>query len=396
MKILVTGNGFDIANGLPTAYQDFIKTLNLLSTIKEGELNGIYGSYFSLNEGLIEDEIFDVSEIICLKNKLANTWYQYFSDQLEIDTWIDFETKLESTILLMGQFVDFFKKEIFNKDQHYSLMFDTARHFGNNSTRIQLLETFKIINVPQEYDRDNFILNADYCKFNRKAESYSGFNEDVFFKFLLNEWNKFTELFNDYIRVFVNPLIDRIEVSKRINVNKHFTFNYTNTYTKVLDQSVESKHLHGKISNTNSIVLGFDHTDKNKLSKNVIPFTKGFQRLNKDSDFKFIKHIKERTNSIITVYFLGHSLDISDKRYLDEVFELIDGKMEDKKGELKIFYHSSKDKLLNNLCFIYGIDRIEKLCAEGKIIFLKSTPDILESELNFIKPTTNYKIIQNL
>lgn len=395
MKILVTGNGFDLANDLPTAYQDFIKTLNLLSSIKEDELNGFYGSYFSINEELKEEEIYKVNEIRSLKESLDNTWYRYFSDQLEIDTWIDFETKLESTILLMEQFVDLFKKEIFNEDQ-YGLMFDTTRSLEINSTKIQLLETFKIINLPPEYNRDNFILNADYCKFNRKSESYCGFNEDVFFKFLINEWNKFTELFNDYIRIFVNPLIDRIKVSKRINVNKHFTFNYTNTYTKILESSVVTKHLHGKISNANNIVLGFNHTGKNDLSKNVIPFTKGFQRLNKDSDYKFIKHIEERTINIITVYFLGHSLDISDKKYLDEVFELIDDKIDGKKGELKIFYHSSKDKLLNNLCFIYDIDTIERLCAEGKIMFLRSTPDTLESELNFIKPTAYHKAVGNL
>lgn len=399
MNILITGNGFDIAQGLPTAYQDFIKVLNILSATNEDELCDVYNYYFEVNsnfEELSDQKIFDLEKILILKGKLNNVWFRYFSDQLEIDTWIDFEIKLQNTLLLMDVFVKFFKEKIFYQDQHHSLIFDIGQHFGNNSIRIQLLETFKLINLPAEYNGETFVLNATYCKFNRKSESYCEFNEDEFFKFIINEWNKFIHLFSDYLEIFVNPLIEKIKVVPKFTVNRHYTFNYTNTYSKIIDSRSVNQHLHGKISENNSIVLGFNHEGYKNLSKNTIPFTKGFQRISKDADYNFIRAIPGNFSNTITVFFLGHSLDISDKKFIDEVFDLIQDKIKGRNGVMKIFFHSSKEKLLNNLCYMYGIDLIEDLVSLGKITFLKSSSDNFKKEFKYVTPKNNIRLVQNL
>ncbi|PSD44124.1 hypothetical protein C7E23_05530 [Elizabethkingia anophelis] len=76
-----------------------------------------------------------------------------------------------------------------------------------------------------------------------------------------------------------------------------------------------------------------------------------------------------------TFYFWGHSLDISDKEYIREVFD----QLHEKKSNLHdrfaldsrivIFYHSiqSKGDQINNLLSIIGKDEIEQLMKQKKI-----------------------------
>ena len=398
MKILVTGNGFDISYGLPTRYLDFINTLNLLRQNPIGNLNGLYDTYFwnKLFKHQLGVETYNIVLIEELQKKLNNVWYNFFSDQLEIDTWIDFESKLENALIRLDEQVNYIKSNLFVADNDIYLTFPIDKHIGFNSNKFQLLETFDLISKHHEFG-DSFILSSKYCKLNSKANAYCEFNEDAFYNFLIDQWESFIQLFNDYIEIFVNPLINTIEMQNVILVDRHFTFNYTNTYEKVLHSGVKTNHLHGRISESKNLVLGFDHFGYEKLSKNIIPFTKGFQRLNKDSDYKFLKYLETNSHDL-TVLFLGHSLDISDKKYIDEVIDLISDKIKGRKGTLKIFYHSSKNELIKNLCNIYGIDTIEDLMSRQKIEFFKSDVGVMERELKFVdnKKRFTSQILSNL
>lgn len=98
--ILLIGNGFDLAHGLHTSYNDFlyvIKNWTSISTmhrsIRDG--NGINESE-SLGKYLKNVSAMDDAKIQLFDKIIErNAWIQYYSKcEAEIDGWIDFEREI--------------------------------------------------------------------------------------------------------------------------------------------------------------------------------------------------------------------------------------------------------------------------------------------------------------
>lgn len=76
MNIVLIGNGFDLAHGLPTAYTDFLTFLKRINTppIKSADFNQDL-------EALINDPAnLDIVEKM-RKLFLNNVWYNYFREK---------------------------------------------------------------------------------------------------------------------------------------------------------------------------------------------------------------------------------------------------------------------------------------------------------------------------
>lgn len=105
-KILIIGNGFDLAHFLPTKYEHFIHAMKVL----EETPSDTTASFELLYEELIANEdfiltrckeLYKTEEVVMSKelvndfrDSLAkNNWFQIFKNHLDsgIDTWIDFE-----------------------------------------------------------------------------------------------------------------------------------------------------------------------------------------------------------------------------------------------------------------------------------------------------------------
>lgn len=98
-RILITGNGFDLHHKLPTTYKDFIKIVSYLGNNDDYSFIKIYGnldSFKSISENFKDDINFN-EENVKLINEIANKnlLFNFFRDELEIETWIDFENKIE-------------------------------------------------------------------------------------------------------------------------------------------------------------------------------------------------------------------------------------------------------------------------------------------------------------
>lgn len=83
------------------------------------------------------------------------------------------------------------------------------------------------------------------------------------------------------------------------------------------------------------------------------------------------------------IFFYGHSLDSSDKDYINEVFDFI-GNLKTKIKQIIIIYRSknSKSKLLMNLILIRGKNEIEEFMKNNNLLFLEHGSKQLELELN--------------
>ena len=112
MNILLIGNGFDLAHGLPTKYTDFLEFVKMIKIIKE---KNIFNSGFDIsvagcnvkNEKLHQNirltilkkannnklEVDSKELIDCISH---NIWIEYFlqCDSFLKQNWIDFESEI--------------------------------------------------------------------------------------------------------------------------------------------------------------------------------------------------------------------------------------------------------------------------------------------------------------
>lgn len=385
-KILITGNGFDLYHGLPTTYLNFIETLSKIE--KASSISTDYLHYFKSNDSFNTIE-FDETMIQDIKDRLNNKWYLFFKDELKFDTWIDFESKLEETLKVIWSFISNTETNIFSNndvDFRESQKFEKIKI--NKIKRLKLLLYFELISRCESYS-DSFRFNEKYTEhFNNK---YTNLKEDVISEMLLAELNSFINIFDLYFQTFVLPLINLLKSSNKykpfLGIDKYYTFNYTNSFELLYKQeSTTVEYLHGRIgagSEKNNMVLGFnDIEDKVTNKKFYIPFTKYFQTLEKETDYKFLKGIKDFSENYedTILYLWGHSLDISDKLYFEEIIDLLH---ENEDFKMKVFYHNkrSKSKMLINLINMLDEYSITNLMKKDQIQFLILNEENVNLEL---------------
>ena len=115
MNILVIGNGFDIAHGLPTQYKDFLNFIRKYYLFKDFDDASDQGCEDFKEIIRLKAEKPDLyNEIETLTND--NSWYRHFDAIYESrmiegkDGWIDFEREISNII----QIIDKFRIQIIN------------------------------------------------------------------------------------------------------------------------------------------------------------------------------------------------------------------------------------------------------------------------------------------
>lgn len=131
MNILILGNGFDLAHGLPTRYTDFLTIVKSLFD----ETNGNNSNYFELcakfKQNLNESGLFE--EFKRLLND--NAWFDFLSKRFERGAlvginWIDFEAEIRRVVL-------HFEKAKEQNDDELVIGFNTA--FQDEDDYMELL-----------------------------------------------------------------------------------------------------------------------------------------------------------------------------------------------------------------------------------------------------------------
>lgn len=386
MKILVIGNGFDLAHNLPTSYKDFLDFCKATRRVE----NKITEERLTELSGYIKD----------------NTWLEYFEIRvLSIgENWIDFESEIARVIRVLD---------------------DVRRVLENGGNILELQEEKSLI------IKD--VLRAS------KKNVYTTFNSvemmDLFSHFLYGELEKLIRALEIYIAKYVNQAVLEKQSPDIVDLNPEhvLSFNYSATYERLYGErkEIEYDYIHGKADiynsiETNNMVLGIDEylSDEEKnLRTQLIVFKKYYQRLYKQSmrlseiwcaeirkeaeyqknsrrfmlekqiEFDLISNESEynrqgferlaRTydaqydemNPKHEVYIFGHSLDVTDKDILcnlilnDNVHTTIFYcKKQDKNGKLD---NGRKDygQKLKNLVGVIGQEELIKRTGNGTIEF---------------------------
>lgn len=392
MNILLIGNGFDLAHGLPTTYNDFLTFLEYINSDSST-------SSLKINpelEVLIkkDDKAEAIQKIKTLTNN--NVWYKYFSvlDNLS-PNWCDFEYEIEYVVKQFEGFKKLLEKNheislkdlkisINKKNEIISLNYDIFETFA----KYYILKKFDITEkeISQILINNQFVLTLGKKFKSSKPTIYWIYNAVAFEDFInmiSEELKDFTKSFELYLSYFVN----KIEIKPIAFINnllddlnlQILSFNYTNTTTKYNKQF---KHLpcfiHGQAitDEKDNLVLGINETS-NSIDPLFTNFRKYFQRVLKNCNFSYRNWINEinRYNSgkIIKVgseihhlYIIGHSLTLSDKNILNELITI-------KGMKTTIYYRSDKNRkeLLQNLAAILGYKAFTELIENKAIIFEK-------------------------
>lgn len=391
------GNGFDLANKLPTTYKDFLEFCKHLSYIFEDEdLNAFdneydkkYLSKCSLNYHIKQilnnqfhlksasgntwrvesdylNELYD-----CVHN---NTFYAYFQfclqeKKLKGENWIDFESEIavvihelerliqyksgtssdKSPIKILEMYDRFKEKEFDKSDYNENLIYESHKEMSSKRTitQIEIEEIYKLIND------------------------------------LLSDLNKLTHALELYLSAIVSHLKPSLITDFE---NQSFThiisFNYTKTFEDYYPGMLSDEHdfcyVHGVANKDSSVdtcnlVLGIDEylsDDRKNIDLVFLAFKKYYQRIFKQTDNKYsswIELITEESDDCngksvrieeYELHIFGHSLDVTDKDILRK-FILNDN------VQTKIYYYrtESNDKRdfsskIKNLIKIIGQDEL--------------------------------------
>jgi|SRR5690554_4872768 len=324
-RLIIIGNGFDLAHGVKSKYEDFLlwylksKLVSLSSSnpsidrlctikIKEEEERYNYGRLVPPSF----DEIIDFQSFI---EKLKETAFylkihsNFFNKILGERRWIDIE------------------------NIYYSCLKVSVRNGSKTVLHDTVLEYISSLNADLDFLRDKFLeyLKAECndLKYDLSQSPYLKlFNEDLNFKTNTNS--------DTLLEVNING------DSKALLLN----FNYTNLIKKYEETtalpgtSFDVIQIHGSIDSPGSIVFGFgDELDETYHE---------IERLNEN---KFFEHIKSFRyfqdgnyqklmafvdSSDFEVLVLGHSLGLSDRTMLSQIFE------NDNLKKVQLYYHKDQ------------------------------------------------------
>lgn len=385
-KILITGNGFDLFHHLPTKYHHFI---SIMQTIEGNQYNadvsfdGLFGRVFKIKHqfeyNLIEEN-YNTASIKFSHEKLnsikllleTNLWYKHFKNVVEIDTWIDFEVEIENVLNQLKLFNKYLDNRVIRKND----FIDPLIEFSN-------FEIFNIVKI----QGDNGYFNLD-LKYINKRKSLIDLKKIV--EDLLVSFECFIVIFNRYLVDVVSAFYTEIKQKTVIPfhlMNEIYTFNYTPTFENIynIDKS-KMVYLHGKIHEDcklQNLVLGISEINDEVKKSKVYGFAKYYQKVNKNSNNKFIEVPKKETSSLgeTIFYIIGHSLDASDKEYIVDLFEFLKFDY-DKYSKICIFYFNERDKenKWNNLFNIIDKNFILEMNKSNRLYFVELSVENISKE----------------
>lgn len=417
MNILVIGNGFDLAHGLPTKYRDFlewVKVIKQVVKIKNGDTlaNVDWGNInFQIKELIINNKMYGNKSIFSQEqiwNELLddNFWIDYFlqCDMYQKENWIDFESEIKKIIQLLD--FDMFGEE-------YELDDDINKSSSKFLKNVYIkraidLSASSIITYRQMRDK----LRTDLNKLIRALEIFlSHFvNGQICNKILPN------------IEKIMKYPFENADGSIENKISYIVSFNYTNTYERIYfkNENIDNyiHYIHGKADiihkmEENNMVLGIDEflsDDRKDKDIQFIAFKKFYQRICKEtgskykewvdeiqSDFQIYNDAENNCMEMLkcalreddmekalkwqksahenntkkmkkhNLYIFGHSLDVTDKDILKE-FILNDN------VDTTIFYRNQeqKEQQVANLVKVIGQDElIRRTGGSTKTIFFE-------------------------
>ncbi len=322
MNILVIGNGFDLAHGLPTKYTDFLDWIKKYQQFYSYSTRKRTAGYREENEPILKyfNNLFYKDENKYLCDEIfslikGNFWLEYFlnTPMYQKEKWIDFESEISKVIQSLDDDMNL------SISTHFSLD-DKIQHITNEFLNQKYIDWF----AKRTYKELRDFLLDDLNKLIRALEIY------------LCDYVQKTDI------TVISPDIQKITM--QINSDTHtalpakvLSFNYTNMFEKLygVSHGIEYDYIHGKadVNNTiesNNMVLGIDEylpDDRKDKDVEFIAFKKFYQRIYKETGCRY-KEWVDRIRKNYESYILNeeknraksdNGFSIAQKKSLDNV-----------------------------------------------------------------------------
>ncbi|MCQ9633529.1 bacteriophage abortive infection AbiH family protein [Chryseobacterium sp. WG23] len=424
-RIILIGNGFDLAHGMSTSYGAFIN--DYWGNKRKEVLNGKYNGKRFEDDNITIDRVppivysdaakgeSEYSNLLTAlryngsKVKYKNKFLEILTEKNHSLNWVDIEKEYYS--LLKKSYKDFslprYKITALNKDfQSIESLLEEYL------TKIQTKFTKSFASTAEEMSFKKSVYNIIYSDFNFKDFSESSINQLTEIEFQrINNYVKDIE--EEKISISDLELSDRdIQLyqaligikDKRQKIKKILTsdvapnyfrhrpedilfvnFNYTSTETHYDNPPTDSEfgndistnvtHIHGILNNKtdNKIIFGFgDEIDKDYLEiedlddNEYLQNIKSMKYLESDSYKKLLEFINSNNYQ---VFIFGHSCGISDRTLLNTLFE------HKNCSSVKPYYRQKNDGTDNYSEMIRNISRnfTDKASMRDKVVNKKFT-----------------------
>ncbi len=380
-RIVLIGNGFDLAHGLPTRYEDFINwywdqrveefskagniSKDCLCTFEIGQPYSWYGFYGQTISPLGKPKGKDIIESI-LKGqygvKMKHSFSPFFQSiikSIETKGWVDIENEYYK--LLTKFTIDTLQEKNLNElneqlDFITKLLIKYLETISSSMMKISSIENSiyspikpEDISIEGQHLVDEYVkdwLMKDEIVMRAKIRHY-GLDEDD----LLNEIRLFIEdyaankLIINYPQLFMLP--DHVLL---LNFNYTYTADTYESYPRG-----STIHIHGEINEPKSVIFGYgDELDKNfqqlqNLNENeCLRNIKSIRYLESDNYRNVLRFLE---SAPFQVFIMGHSCGNSDRALLNTVFE------HKNCISIKPFYHQKDNGTDNYLDIIQNISR---------------------------------------
>jgi len=413
-KLVIIGNGFDLAHGLPTSYRDFLNFFwkNLESNYSNDFIKNfvfINPQYLSLFNYKKTTENYDDFITYLIKYaqeynyfyneklidlhtksnrfqpifKFKNTFFKLINNKNSIRNWVDIENEYYIEL-----------KKIVKQNLALEEKVDRAKKLNDEFALIkQLFEKYLLDEVCSVYDFNQFndvkpyyyiyeLLkpNLSEAYLNLKSDSVKNYIREFSFK-----------EDKEFIQKYVSKEGEFLKTSEFFK-SYLLSFNYTPTVSahkfllrKESKYKIDTNYIHGIIGDTNNpINFGFgDETDEDyKLIENLNEneFLKNFKSFQYSQTSEYNNLLSFVEDEKFQVIILGHSCGLSDRVLLNTIFE------HENCRSIKVYYHKKHNGEDNYTDIIQNISRHfnNKKIMRRKIVS-KPYCKPLSQDLNFKK-----------
>lgn len=389
-RLVLIGNGFDLAHNLPTSYQNFIdwyweQRLNAMltedSAVSEDCLCKLeikntkdWGNWFifflsqPFRDFKTREWIYPPFEIIStLQDNIddfsvkCSQFFERIIKSIETKGWVDVENEYYD---LLKKYVleqsDVAEIENLNKQLHF-LQEKLVEYLKSLEVHCELLKMDIRQKIYATFEEQDISVEGQDALKEHVKSGLTMDNQALDTKFRQYGSNCYTSGFvDDFRNKYGNQLIKADELPKELLLPNHImllNFNYTHTADLYCRKgSIFSvNQIHGDLDNPSSIIFGYgDELDKDyktivdRNDNRFLGNIKSIKYLESDKYRRVLSFIESEPYQII---IMGHSCGNSDRTLLNTLFE------HKNCVSIKPYYHKKKDGTDNYLELVQNISR---------------------------------------